>query len=60
MYLEDLQSPTVELQQFSFSFKTLQNGWSYIWDSREFIYKMKRIEKVNEGYFLVTKNMVGL
>ena len=38
----------------------MKNGWSYIRDSSNFIAKMKRIGKDNDGFFLVTKNMVGL
>ena len=38
----------------------MQNGWSYIRDSGDFIDKMKRIEKIPEGSFLVTADVVGL
>ena len=38
----------------------MQNGWSYIRDSGDFIDKMKRIGKIPEGSFLVTADVVGL
>ena len=38
----------------------MQSGWSYIRDSGNFIYKMKRIERVPEGSFLITTDVVGL
>ena len=38
----------------------MQNGWSYIRDSGDFIDKMKRIGKITEGSFLVTADVVGL
>ena len=37
----------------------MQNGWSYIRDSNDFIDKMKTIGKTPEGSFLVTANVVG-
>ena len=38
----------------------MQNGWSYLRDSGDFIDKIKRIEKITEGPFLVTVDVVGL
>ena len=38
----------------------MQSGWSYIWDSGDFIDKMKRIGKVPEVCFLVTADVVSL
>ena len=38
----------------------MQNGWSYIRDSDDFIDKMKRIGKIPEGSFLVSADVVGL
>ena len=38
----------------------MQNGWSYIRDSGDFIDKMKKIGKIFEGSFLVTADVVGL
>ena len=38
----------------------MQNGWSYIRDSGDFIDKMKRIGKIPEGSFLVIADVVGL
>ena len=38
----------------------MPSGWSYIRDSGDFIYKMKRKGKVPEGSFLVTAYVVGL
>ena len=38
----------------------MQNGWSHIRDSGDFIDKMKRIGKIPEGPFLVTADVVGL
>ena len=43
------------LEFFDFHLKSLmKNGWSYIRDSSNFNAKMKRIEKDNDGFFLVT------
>ena len=46
-------SPTEKASEFlDFYLKPLmQNGWSYIRDSGDFIDKMKRIEKIPEGSF---------
>ena len=38
----------------------MQSDWSYIWDSGDFIDKIKRIRKVPQGSFLVTADVVGL
>ena len=38
----------------------MQSGWSYILDSGDFDYKMKRLGKVHEESFLVTADVVGL
>ena len=38
----------------------MQCGWSYIRDSGNFIYKMKRLERVPEDSFLITTDVVGL
>ena len=38
----------------------MQNDWSYIRDSVDFIDKMKRIGKIPDGSFLVTADVVGL
>ena len=38
----------------------MQSGWSYILDSGDFVYKMKRSGKVPEESFLVTTDAVGL
>ena len=38
----------------------MQSGWSYIRDSGNFVYKMKRLERVPEGSFLTTTDVVGL
>ena len=46
-------TPTVKASEFlDFYLKPLmQNGWSYIRDSGDFIYKMKMIGKIPEGLF---------
>ena len=38
----------------------MQNAWSYIQDSGDFIDKKKRIGKIPEGSFLVTADVIGL
>ena len=38
----------------------MQNGWSYIRESGDFIEKMKRIRKIPEGSFLITADVVCL
>ena len=38
----------------------MQNRWSYIQDSGDFIDKMKRIEKIPDGFILVAADAVGL
>ena len=38
----------------------MQSGWSYILDSGDFVYKMKRLGKVPENSFLVTTDSVVL
>ena len=38
----------------------MRNGWSYILDSGDLDYKMKRLGKVHEESFLVTTDVVGL
>ena len=55
-------TPTEKASEFlDFYLKPLmQNGWSYIRDSGDFIDKMKRIGKIPEGSFLVTADVVGL
>ena len=55
-------TPTEKASGFlDFRLKPLiQNGWSYIRDSGDFIDKIKRIGKVPEGYFLVTADVAGL
>ena len=55
-------TPTEKASEFlHFCLKPLmQNGWSYIRDSGDFIDKMKRIGKIPEGSFLVTADVVGL
>ena len=55
-------TPTEKASEFlDFYLKPLmQNGWSYIRDSGDFIDKMKKIGKIFEGSFLVTADVVGL
>ena len=55
-------TPTEKASEFlDFYLKPLmQNGWSYLRDSGDFIDKIKRIEKITEGPFLVTVDVVGL
>ena len=38
----------------------MQSGWSYIWDSGDFIDNMKTIGKIPEDSLLATADMVGL
>ena len=56
------RTPTEKACEFlDFHLKPLmQRGWSYIWNSADFIDKMKRIGKVPQGSFLVTADVVGL
>ena len=55
-------TPTEKASEFlHFCLKPLmQNGWSYIRDSGDFIDKTKKIVKIHEGSFLVTADVVGL
>ena len=55
-------APTEKASEFlDFYLKPLmQNGWSYIRDSGDFIEKMKRIRKIPEGSFLITADVVCL
>ena len=65
--MEDLKSqscgtPKEKASEFlDFHVKPLkQSGWSFILDSGDFIYKMKRLGKIPEDSFLVTTDAVGL
>ena len=62
LVISNCGTPTEKASEFlDFYLKPLmQNGWSYIRDSGDFIDKMKRIGKIPEGSFLVTADVVGL
>ena len=38
----------------------MQNGWSYIIDSNDFIKKIKHLKKILDNSLLVTADVVGL
>ena len=40
--------------------KVMQNGWSYIKDSNDFIKKIKHVKKIPDNAILVTADVVGL
>ena len=62
LVISNCGTPTEKASEFlDFYLKLLmQNGWSYIQDSGDFIDKMKRIGKIPEESFLVTADVAGL
>ena len=60
--ISNCDTPTEKASEFlNFYLKSLvQNGWSYIRGSGDFIDKMKMIGKIPEGSFIVTADVVGL